>query len=316
MDFDFGEGSPGEGITADQFSIAWDGSLLATDTGWHEFRLSTPNGARLYLNADLREGDSNRRDDSDASRETALIDGWVSSGAMVREETGTRRSCSAAALIRCGSTISNSRKSRLGESRVEAAARRVERACGAVSFAGAGRERGGRLHPVSARRPQRWLRARHRRFQGLARGHHLAALEAANEVVDAPALAQRMCATRPTASSKLQHFVATFAERAFRRPLTDEARSFRRRAFAGACRPGTAVKRAVLLVLKSPRFLYPELGANRTTSPSPRGSRSRCGIRCRTRHCSRRPRGANCARRNKSARRPNAWCRTRAPRPS
>lgn len=45
--FDFGEASPAEGITPDQFSIAWEGSLLAPATGWYEFRLSTPNGARL-----------------------------------------------------------------------------------------------------------------------------------------------------------------------------------------------------------------------------------------------------------------------------
>ena len=50
--------------------------------------MRTPNGARLYLNADLREGDGNRRDDSDARRQLALIDGWVSSGETVRDETG------------------------------------------------------------------------------------------------------------------------------------------------------------------------------------------------------------------------------------
>jgi hypothetical protein len=40
------------------------------------------------VNADLREGDRNSRDDSSASRETALIDAWVSSGEEVREADG------------------------------------------------------------------------------------------------------------------------------------------------------------------------------------------------------------------------------------
>jgi mono/diheme cytochrome c family protein len=39
--FDYGEGSPAEGITADQFSIAWNGSLLAPETGLYDFRITT-----------------------------------------------------------------------------------------------------------------------------------------------------------------------------------------------------------------------------------------------------------------------------------
>ena len=87
LDFDFGEGSPVEGIKADQFSIAWNGSLLAPETGFYEFKVRTPNGARLYVNSDFKDGDSNARDDSGAKREATLIDAWVSSGEEVREET-------------------------------------------------------------------------------------------------------------------------------------------------------------------------------------------------------------------------------------
>lgn len=85
IDFDFGEGSPAEGITPDAFSVAWAGSLLAPESGTYEFRIRTPNGARLYLNAELAPGDQNRRDDSDAKRQPAVIDLWVSSGGMMRE---------------------------------------------------------------------------------------------------------------------------------------------------------------------------------------------------------------------------------------
>ena len=72
--FDYGTNSPTPDITADQFSIAWSGSLLAPDSGEYQFRVTTPNGARLYVNTDLAAGDSNRRDDSDAKREAALVD--------------------------------------------------------------------------------------------------------------------------------------------------------------------------------------------------------------------------------------------------
>ena len=87
LDFDFGEGGPMEGIGAEQFSIVWEGSFMAHETGMYEFRVRTPNGARLYVNADIRAGDRNYRDDSGAKGKSALIDAWVSSGAEIREET-------------------------------------------------------------------------------------------------------------------------------------------------------------------------------------------------------------------------------------
>ena len=43
-----------EGIGAEQFSIVWEGSFFARDTGLYEFRTSTPNGVRLYINTPIR----------------------------------------------------------------------------------------------------------------------------------------------------------------------------------------------------------------------------------------------------------------------
>ena len=88
MEFDFGTGGPMEGIGGEQFSIVWEGSFMARETGWYDFRIFTPNGARLYVNADIWEGDRNYRDDSNEKGKSALIDGWVSSGDEVREESG------------------------------------------------------------------------------------------------------------------------------------------------------------------------------------------------------------------------------------
>ena len=60
---------------------------------------------------------------------------------------------------------------------------------------------------------------------------------------------------------KLRDFCGRFAERAFRRPMSAEQRAFFvDRQFKASRDPATAVKRVVLLVLKSPRFLYRELG--------------------------------------------------------
>ncbi len=60
---------------------------------------------------------------------------------------------------------------------------------------------------------------------------------------------------------KLREFCRRFAERAFRRPLTDELKKlYVDRIFDTAPDPDAAVKRVVLLVLLSPRFLYREVG--------------------------------------------------------
>ncbi|MEJ7639584.1 MAG: DUF1592 domain-containing protein [Singulisphaera sp.] len=65
----------------------------------------------------------------------------------------------------------------------------------------------------------------------------------------------------PDREPRLRAFLLRFAERAFRRPLEDEQkRRYIDRQFEKAPDPEAAVKRVVLLVLKSPRFLYRELG--------------------------------------------------------
>ncbi len=69
IDFDFGDKAPERGTYAAQFSINWTGSVLAPDTGEYEFRVTSPNGVRLYVNPP--EG---------GNEKNALIDLWVSSG--------------------------------------------------------------------------------------------------------------------------------------------------------------------------------------------------------------------------------------------
>ncbi len=60
---------------------------------------------------------------------------------------------------------------------------------------------------------------------------------------------------------KLRGFCAQFAERAFRRPLSEELRKlYIDRHFPGSTDRKAIAKKVVLLVLKSPRFLYREIG--------------------------------------------------------
>ncbi len=68
----------------------------------------------------------------------------------------------------------------------------------------------------------------------------------------------------PDRAARLQAFCRRFIERAFRRPLSEDlSRSFIDGQFAQAPDPEAAVKRVLLLTLKSPRFLYREIGSDR-----------------------------------------------------
>ena len=260
--FDFGPGSPTEGITADQFSIAWSGSLLAHDSGEYQFRVTTPNGARLYVNTDLAAGDSNRRDDSDAKREVALVDLWVSSGGQERHGTGS--------VYLLGGRSYPLRldyfkfKEKTAAIRLEwkppqgpwtpipasvlspepSTATPVIATPFPADDASLGYERGSSVS-------KDWWRAITRA------GTETSELVAGRirRLADIPA----NVTNRAELSRRMQDFCARFAERAFRRPLDA---NLRQRTVDAWFQPGIAledsVKRSVLATLTSPRFLYPE----------------------------------------------------------
>jgi len=261
LEFDFGEGAPVLGCSEQQYSIAWQGSLLAQHTGWHEFRLTTPNGARLYFNGDFRPGDGNRRDDSAAQRIPALIDAWVSSGDTERVET--------VRVFLLGGRSYPIRldyfkyMDRRGAVRLE-----WKQPDGVWEVLGTPY-----LSPAPARHvtvvstdfPADDASEGYERGTAVSKGWHDASTRAALDVANqALARLPRLSGAdedAPDRVEKWKAFLATLAERAFRRPLTDDDRAFFiDRCFADDLAPELAVKRSILLILKSPRFLYPDLG--------------------------------------------------------
>jgi hypothetical protein len=62
--FDYGFDSPGPELEAANFSIRWEGALLAPETGEYEFTIRTEHAGRLWVNDPIRP----------------LIDAWVKSG--------------------------------------------------------------------------------------------------------------------------------------------------------------------------------------------------------------------------------------------
>ena len=260
--FDFGTNSPTPDITADQFSIAWSGSVLAPESGEYQFRVTTPNGARLYVNTDLAAGDSNRRDDSDAKREEALVDLWVSSGGVERQGSGT--------LYLLGGRSYPLRldyfkfKEKTAAVRLEwkpphgpwtgipssvlspdgSSATPIIGTAFPAEDSSLGYERG---HSIS----KEWWRTITR--AGTETSELVA--ERIRRLAGLPA----DLTNRTELSRRMQDFCSQLAERAFRRPLDAE---LRHRTVDLWFQPGIAledsVKRSVLAVMTSPRFLYPE----------------------------------------------------------
>ncbi|HEY2910102.1 MAG TPA: DUF1592 domain-containing protein, partial [Gemmataceae bacterium] len=90
-----------------------------------------------------------------------------------------------------------------------------------------------------------------------------AALETANYVVSKLNELSGVAESSPTRSTKLKAFCGKFAEAAFRRPLTgDEKSTFLDRPFAATKSPEAAVRRSLVQVLLSPRFLYREVSGS------------------------------------------------------
>ncbi len=269
LDFDFGEGGPVEGVGAEQFSIVWEGSFYARDTGHYEFRTRTPNGARLYVNTTLRKGERNYRDDSSGAK-TALIDDWVSSGTEVR--------------------TSGAKVFLLGGRRypVRLDYFKYKEKIGKVGLDwktphGSWRAMGGdvlsptivpRTFVVSTPFPADDRSHGYERGTSVSEGWHAAttaaAVETAEAVVDDIDRLAGAGDDDPGRVAKLRAFCARLAEAAFRRPLSEAERGrYVDAQFATAGDPERAVKRCVLLCLKSPRFLYPELPPPAGDAPDP-----------------------------------------------
>jgi hypothetical protein len=274
IDFDFGYESPAEGITPDQFAVIWQGALVPDDTGEHQFRIRTENGARFYLNCDQIEHRSGLRDDSAVAGQAALIDAWVSDGDL-RERS--------ASLFLLGG--------RQYPLRLEFFKYLEETASITLEWKpphGTWSVLDHR-HLVTARVPRVFVVDTQfpadDRSLGYERGRSVshawnvatadAAIAVASEVVERLPLLAGVDAEAGDRLEPPGDFLARFAEVGFRRPLTSvEDRFFRHDLLSASANPEAAVRRAVIAVLVSPHFLYTDLTPV-GQSPSPHAIASR-----------------------------------------
>ena len=229
-----------------EYTIRWTGSLLADETGEYELSVATESAVRLWLNDDAQP----------------LIDAWVSAGGEVREHKNTMFLLGGRAYpLRIEYFKSNQKNASL-VLRWKAPHRVVE-------VVPAENLRSNRVPPtliVTTAFPPDDSSAGYERGIAVSREWSQAAAAAAAEIAD-KVVGQIDSLSGATlgsadASAQLQRFCEDFAARAFRRPLSDELRQrFVTKHFAAAKDVATAVKRSLLLVLQSPRFLYPDLSS-------------------------------------------------------
>ncbi len=261
VSFDFGTAGPvADKFEPHQYSIRWEGSVAAPETGDYEFVVRTDQAMRLWVN----------------DRKTPLIDAWVKSG----KDTEFRGS-----LYLIGG---RSYPLRLEFTKSTQGVDDTEKMKGKpsppafVALAWRRPKQADEVIPARALTPVSLSETfvpntpfpPDDRSTGYERGNSVnkawdeattaAALETAAYVTGHLRELSGVPDEAKDRDARLQAFCQQFVTRAFRRPLTDDlTKTYIERQFKTANDPVTAVKRVVVLTLLSPRFLYREAGADK-----------------------------------------------------
>lgn len=243
--FHFGADSPDKAkMIPEEFQIRWDGCVVAEETGVYEFSVRSENGFRLWVNND----------------QEALIDGWVSSGPEVREEKKS--------LFLVGGRayrlILEHFKFKEQSASIELWWKPPHGVRERLPARALRNDRPQQLMVVSTNFPADDRSIGYERGSSISKAWDQATTEAAIATAEhVEAHLDRLAGTKadaPDRADKLRQFAHAFVSTAFRRPLSDAEKPLYVDAhFQAAKSPERAVKRVVLLALKSPRFLYPDL---------------------------------------------------------
>ncbi len=258
--FDFKESSPDpEKIEAHEFSMRWEGSVLAPENGEYEFIVHTDHATRLWVN-DPRK---------------PLIDAWVKSGKDTEYRSsivllGGRAYPLKLEFSKAKQGVDDSKKQKEKPKPVPAFIRLEwklpKRPAEVIPEHNLIPVRFPETFVVTSPFPPDDRSVGYERGTSISKAWEQATTDGAIETATYVASRQReLMGTGPDDSDrarKLREFALRFAERAFRKPLSDEQkRLYIERQFDTASDPELALRRVVLLVLKSPRFLYREIDA-------------------------------------------------------
>lgn len=247
VNFNFGEGTPDKDKIEDanSFGIRWNGSILVDETGWYEFFVDTENGFELFVN----------------DSENALID------ANVRSGDGTQYSASIYLLS--GRLYSLNMKWFTFQEKTASIKLSWKPPHGEKQLIPADRFRSQyapKIMIVSTPIPPDDRSDGYIRGTSVSPEWYEASLMAAVNFADQLPAFYRSVAdlkrkdTGEQRREKLKTFCETLAYRAFRRPLSEEQKhAYVRQHFVEGISTEDAIRRSVIAILKSPRFLYREV---------------------------------------------------------
>jgi mono/diheme cytochrome c family protein len=257
--FDFGTGAPDDkGFDPKNFSISWQGSVLAPDTGEYEFSIHSKYSCQLWIN-DTRypvvDGEVRSANDADPSGSITLLGGRAYALRMV--------------FTKATQGVDDPKKKDAQPpttSYVTLRWHRPDHADEPIPTQFLFPESTPKTFVVTSPFPP------DDRSMGYLRGDSVskewddaatsAALETAEYIAKNLPEVTGVPDAAPDREARLKEFCLQFLERAFRRPLTEDLkRLYLVKQFNVAPNLETAVKRVVVLTLKSPRFLYREIGA-------------------------------------------------------
>ena len=256
--FDFGDGPAIEGkMEPHEFAVRWQGAITPPQTGEYEFVVRTEHAMRLWVN------DPN----------TALIDALVKSGSDDEYKAllyllGGRSYPLKLEFIKANQGVDDSKQAKK-RAPAKASITLLWKPPGGVVDVVPARclatSRGAEVFCPSTPFPPDDKSLGYERGSAISKQWDNAATDGAIETVSYIFEHRRELANLRDddgeRARKARDFARTFAERAFRRPLTLELETlYVGRLFDGANDPESALKRSLLMILKSPRFLYREVG--------------------------------------------------------
>ncbi len=243
VDFDFGSDSPIPGkIVPDEYTIRWRGSLFAPETGDYDIILDTSNGARLFVNEMQRP----------------FIDAGVRSGSRSQRRESIRLLGGRWYPLRI-----EFNKGKKEKGQIALKWKPPQRADEVIPARCLSTDDSPEVFVLQTPFPPDDRSTGYERGTSISKAWEQAATDAAIEVAgyvtthyrQLPGLADEKLGR----DSKTREFCGNFVRQAFRRPLTDrEKEVYIEHRFTTSPDLDTAVRRVVMMTLKSPRFLYIE----------------------------------------------------------